>query len=133
MGDSMQSAPRASGYGSARLARSLGRPEVARPWCASRARRSSSWSCASAARASACRGWRVRAWGLWAAAWVGPQLAPLSRDSIRFDSTPVPGATTMTTRLREQAGKVRSGVLLWALGVPIPIILIIWAIKGCAW
>lgn len=38
----------------------------------------------------------------------------------------------MTTRLREQAGKVRSGVLLWALGVPIPIILIIWAIKGCA-
>jgi len=31
-----------------------------------------------------------------------------------------------------QAGKVRTGVLLWALGVPLPIILIIWAIKGCA-
>jgi hypothetical protein len=38
----------------------------------------------------------------------------------------------MIPRLRQQAGKVRSGVLLWALGVPIPIILIIWALKGCA-
>jgi len=38
----------------------------------------------------------------------------------------------MITRLRNQAGKVRTGVLLWALGVPIPILLILWALKGCA-
>jgi hypothetical protein len=38
----------------------------------------------------------------------------------------------MITRLREQAGKVRTGILLWALGIPLPIILIIWMVKGCA-
>ena len=38
----------------------------------------------------------------------------------------------MFTRIRHQAGKVRTGILLWALGVPLPIILIIWALKGCA-
>lgn len=30
-----------------------------------------------------------------------------------------------------ESGKVRGMVLLWALGVPIPIILIIMAVRGC--
>lgn len=28
-------------------------------------------------------------------------------------------------------GKMRPGILLWALGVPIPIILVIFLIRGC--
>lgn len=31
-----------------------------------------------------------------------------------------------------QLGKIRTGVLLWALGVPIPILLVLWLFKGCA-
>ena len=31
-----------------------------------------------------------------------------------------------------QAGKARTGILLWLLGVPLPVILIIWMVKGCA-
>jgi len=30
-----------------------------------------------------------------------------------------------------RAGKVRSSILLWALGVPIPIILLIALFRGC--
>jgi hypothetical protein len=33
--------------------------------------------------------------------------------------------------LPTQSGKARTGILLWLLGVPLPIILLIWAIKGC--
>lgn len=32
---------------------------------------------------------------------------------------------------RARAGKVRMGILLWALGVPIPIILLIALFRGC--
>jgi hypothetical protein len=35
-------------------------------------------------------------------------------------------------RGRSEAGKARSALLLWLLGVPLPIILLIWLIKGCA-
>jgi hypothetical protein len=28
-------------------------------------------------------------------------------------------------------GKARTAILLWLLGVPLPIILIIWLLKGC--
>lgn len=38
----------------------------------------------------------------------------------------------MFTRLTRQAGKARTALLLWLLGVPLPVILIIWMIKGCA-
>lgn len=31
----------------------------------------------------------------------------------------------------DQSGKVRSGVLMWALGVPIPLILLFLLIRGC--
>jgi hypothetical protein len=34
-------------------------------------------------------------------------------------------------RTRHESGKVRSGILLWALGVPIPIIIIIMLMRGC--
>jgi hypothetical protein len=29
------------------------------------------------------------------------------------------------------SGKARYAILLWLLGVPLPIILLIWMIKGC--
>ena len=35
-------------------------------------------------------------------------------------------------QLKDRAGRVRPMILLWALGVPIPLILIILAIRGCA-
>ena len=38
----------------------------------------------------------------------------------------------MFRSLSRQAGKARTAVLLWLLGVPLPIILIIWMVKGCA-
>jgi hypothetical protein len=37
----------------------------------------------------------------------------------------------MFRHLRRQAGKARTGCLLWLLGVPLPVILLIWAIRGC--
>ena len=33
--------------------------------------------------------------------------------------------------LRARAGKARYALLLWLLGVPLPIILLIWLVKGC--
>jgi len=32
---------------------------------------------------------------------------------------------------RHDAGKVRPMVLLWALGVPIPLLIVIFVIRGC--
>jgi hypothetical protein len=40
------------------------------------------------------------------------------------------GDFAMATRLREQAGKV-GWILLWLLGVPIPILLILFLVRGC--
>jgi hypothetical protein len=37
----------------------------------------------------------------------------------------------MFSRLRRQTGKARTALLLWLLGIPLPIILIIWMVKGC--
>jgi hypothetical protein len=34
-------------------------------------------------------------------------------------------------RANAPAGKARYALLLWLLGVPLPVILIIWAVKGC--
>ena len=30
-----------------------------------------------------------------------------------------------------RSGKLRSGILLWLLGVPIPVILLIFLLRGC--
>ncbi len=38
------------------------------------------------------------------------------------------------TRLPEspvQSGKVKTGILLWALGIPIPFILLFFLLRGC--
>jgi hypothetical protein len=32
---------------------------------------------------------------------------------------------------RGRSGKARYALLLWLLGVPLPIILLIWLLKGC--
>ena len=32
---------------------------------------------------------------------------------------------------RARAGKARTGILLWLLGVPIPIIILIFLVRGC--
>jgi len=41
----------------------------------------------------------------------------------------------MTLRTRPQSqsesGKIKPMVLLWAIGIPLPIVLIIWAVKSC--
>lgn len=34
-------------------------------------------------------------------------------------------------RLNTESGKMKSGILLWLLGVPLPIILLIWLLQGC--
>jgi hypothetical protein len=38
----------------------------------------------------------------------------------------------MTLFKRSNSGKVRPMLLLWALGIPIPIIFVIFLVKGCA-
>jgi len=38
----------------------------------------------------------------------------------------------MNHLMESRAGRVKPMILLWALGVPIPLILIILAIRGCA-
>jgi hypothetical protein len=38
----------------------------------------------------------------------------------------------MNRLMKPRAGRVKPALLLWALGVPIPLILIILAIRGCA-
>jgi len=35
-------------------------------------------------------------------------------------------------RSRARAGKVKMGILLWALGIPIPFVLLFLLIRGCA-
>lgn len=34
-------------------------------------------------------------------------------------------------RLYSRSGKVKPGLLLWALGVPIPLVLLVLLIRGC--
>ena len=34
-------------------------------------------------------------------------------------------------RRAAEAGRARTGILLWLLGVPIPIIIIIYLLRGC--
>jgi hypothetical protein len=34
-------------------------------------------------------------------------------------------------RTNAPAGKARYAILLWLLGIPLPVILLIWAVKGC--
>ncbi len=33
---------------------------------------------------------------------------------------------------RHESGEVKWGVLLWALGVPLPIVLIVFLLRGCS-
>jgi len=40
------------------------------------------------------------------------------------------GDFIVAARLREQAGKV-GWILLWLLGVPIPILIILFLVRGC--
>jgi hypothetical protein len=42
-----------------------------------------------------------------------------------------PTRNTNESAVTGRAGKVRPMILLWALGVPIPIILIILLVRGC--
>lgn len=32
----------------------------------------------------------------------------------------------------ERSGKARTGILLWLLGIPLPLILIFYLLKGCS-
>lgn len=41
------------------------------------------------------------------------------------------GTGSPSTMKWARAGKLRTGCLLWLLGVPIPLILLIFLIKGC--
>lgn len=34
-------------------------------------------------------------------------------------------------RPNTESGKVKTGIILWLLGVPLPIILLIWLLQGC--
>lgn len=34
-------------------------------------------------------------------------------------------------RINTESGKVKTGILLWLLGVPLPILLLIWLLRGC--
>ena len=45
--------------------------------------------------------------------------------------TRVEGRTAAERRRWSRSGKMRPMILLWALGVPIPIILIIFLVRGC--
>ncbi len=33
--------------------------------------------------------------------------------------------------IRQRAGKVKTGILLWALGIPIPLILLFFLFRSC--
>ena len=41
------------------------------------------------------------------------------------------GGTQAPSHASARAGKIRPMILMWALGVPIPIIIIIFLIRGC--
>jgi hypothetical protein len=44
----------------------------------------------------------------------------------------IPPQTSRASRPGFRDGKIRPAVLLWALGVPIPFVLIFLVIRGCA-
>jgi hypothetical protein len=35
-------------------------------------------------------------------------------------------------RQDRQSGKARTGILLWLIGIPLPLILLFYLVKGCA-
>lgn len=53
----------------------------------------------------------------------------------KTDLTPDAGSTEITPFAHSQwvrSGKVSMGILMWALGVPIPLILIFMLVRGCS-
>ena len=52
---------------------------------------------------------------------------PLRLNTPEHASAGTPPVSSRYTR----AGKVRPMILLWALGVPIPIVIIIFLVRGC--
>lgn len=61
---------------------------------------------------------------------------PFRASKLRSEpSSPRPGhpsESRFRSRLHERSGKVRVGILMWALGVPIPLILLFVLLRGCA-
>lgn len=54
------------------------------------------------------------------------------KEIIALEARYAEGASTKSSAARSwRAGKVRMGVLLWALGVPIPFLLVYFLIRGC--
>lgn len=51
-------------------------------------------------------------------------------ESSRMTTLPAPAL--LRHRRTRSAGKMRPIVLLWALGVPLPIVLIILMVRGCS-
>jgi hypothetical protein len=51
---------------------------------------------------------------------------------IAVQSTPPATPTDDATPELSRAGKVRSGALLWALGLPIPLVLLFLLFRGCS-
>ena len=55
--------------------------------------------------------------------------------TVRTDPEPVVDFVVLSPRAPErrlsQSGKVRPAVLLWALGVPIPLILLVLLLRSC--
>lgn len=45
--------------------------------------------------------------------------------------TPDPSQPRTPDPRANEAGKIKPMVLLWALGIPLPIVLIIWGVKSC--
>ena len=60
---------------------------------------------------------------------MNKSLLVVSKPLLRNKAIPVasgqPGGTL------NRPGKVRAGILLWALGIPIPLILLFLLIRGC--
>jgi len=58
-----------------------------------------------------------------------PHIVHPTQLPVHARHTPTGLRTHMS--MSSKAGKVRTGVLLWALGVPIPLILLFWLMRGC--
>jgi hypothetical protein len=40
-------------------------------------------------------------------------------------------ARTMSKHVQAESGKARTAILLWLLGIPLPVILLIFLLRGC--
>jgi hypothetical protein len=58
-------------------------------------------------------------------------MSHITRPSSSQANASEPRTALRSVQLWSRPGKIRPAILLWALGVPIPLILLVFLLRGC--